>query len=64
MPTYDYLCGLGHTTEARQGFIVSAIPCPVCGRTANRVPVYRDQYINGETVAKGVTKASKEVSLA
>jgi len=59
MPTYDYYCGCGVVTEARQGISVEAIPCPACGQSAERVPFYTNQYINGETVAKGITKATR-----
>lgn len=59
MPTYDYICGKGHHTEERQGFGVETISCPICGRKAVRVPVYAEQFIIGETVAKGVARARK-----
>lgn len=53
MALYDYCCEQGHVTEQRQGMSVSSIPCPLCGRIARRVPIYENQYIIGETVAKG-----------
>lgn len=43
MPTYDYTCGLGHTTEERRGLDESSIPCPFCGDTAHREAV--NQYV-------------------
>lgn len=58
MPRYDYTCSQGHTTEAQRGREVSAIPCPVCGNEAQREAVYADQFIRGETVAKGARKSS------
>jgi len=54
MPTYEYLCDNGHKTEVRAGYEVIAVTCPTCGQEARRVPIYECQYINGETVAKGV----------
>jgi putative FmdB family regulatory protein len=44
MPTYDYRCKCGEITEARRGVEVSSLPCPLCGGTAHRVPVYEEQY--------------------
>jgi len=58
MPRYDYTCSNGHKTEARRGMACTAIPCPVCRHRARRAAVYQDQYIVGETVAKGITRAS------
>ena len=49
MPTYDFACGCGEVTEARAGFETSSLPCPACGQTAQRVPVYRFQYTITET---------------
>ena len=59
MPLYDFCCEKGHVTEMRAGLEVIALACPICGRDAPRVPFYESQYISGETVAKGVTKASR-----
>jgi putative FmdB family regulatory protein len=59
MPLYDYRCNEGHVTEVRAGYDVKTLPCPTCGREAHRIPVYRVQYINGETVAKGGRRASQ-----
>jgi hypothetical protein len=39
---------------------VTVIPCPVCGLPASRLAVYADQYIQGETVARGRTMAKNE----
>jgi len=60
VPTYDYCCELGHVTERRAGMDWESIPCPLCGRIARRVPVYAEQYIRGETVARGVPRARKD----
>ena len=59
MPLYDFRCGNGHLTESRQGIGTDAIPCR-CGASAQRVPVYREQYISGETVATGRTSRKHE----
>jgi putative FmdB family regulatory protein len=61
MPVYDYQCDLcGHVFELRTRMDIVSILCPRCNGDARRVPVYRDQYINGETVAKGGRRASEE----
>ncbi len=52
MPTYDFACSCGAVTEERRGYDDMVIPCPSCGATASRVPVYRHQYIVGATVAR------------
>lgn len=57
MPLYDYRCVGGHVTEAKRGREVVSIPCPACKRQAARQAVYQEQYIAGETVAKGVPRA-------
>lgn len=59
MPRYDYRCERGHVTESVQGIGTDAIPC-TCGRTARRVAVYAEQFIRGETVAKGRTPTRHE----
>jgi hypothetical protein len=59
MPRYDFCCDEGHVTEVRAGYEVTAVTCPTCGLEARRLSIYRSQYINGETVAKGVTKATR-----
>jgi hypothetical protein len=59
VPLYEYVDDEGHVTEMRAGYEVTAIACPICGRDAHRIPIYESQYINGETVAKGVTKATR-----
>lgn len=53
MPTYDYACTCGAVVEEVRGYDDSVIPCPSCGKSAERVPVYTEQFISGETVAKG-----------
>ena len=64
MPVYDFLCENGHKTEVRAGLEVTALACPTCGYDARRLSVYESQYINGETVAKGVPRASKNRTTA
>jgi putative FmdB family regulatory protein len=59
MPTYEYVCNKGHKTEVRAGYDVATLPCPTCGQEAQRQPVYQSQYINGETVAKGVRRGNR-----
>jgi putative FmdB family regulatory protein len=59
MPLYDFECPAGHVTEKRAGLSDEAMPCPLCGESARRVPFYASQYINGETVAKGRSKATR-----
>ncbi len=44
MPIYDYRCECGEVTEARRGLEDYFIPCPLCGDTAKRVPIYEEQY--------------------
>jgi hypothetical protein len=60
MGLYDYRCVNGHTTEKRADRNLQHIICPECGEAANRVAVYQDQYIFGETVAKGGSRATRE----
>ena len=36
-------------TATRQGYDVSAIPCPACGESAHRLPVYQEQYVFTES---------------
>lgn len=48
MPTYDYTCPSGHTTERRAGYDVTSIRCE-CGKAAAREAVYVDQEIICET---------------
>ncbi len=43
-PTYDFLCSEGHSTESRQGYGVTTIPCR-CGVEATRQSVYRQAHI-------------------
>ena len=59
MPLYDFEDDEGHVTEMRASYEVTAIACPICGAEARRLPIYRSQYINGETVAKSSPKASR-----
>ena len=58
-PLYDFRCEEGHVTEVRAGRELEALLCPTCGRTAPRVPIYKNQYIIGETVAKSCPKATR-----
>jgi len=60
MPTYDYECPNGHTTERRAERSLEYINCPECEAEARRVPIYYSQYISGETVAKGSSRATRE----
>ena len=55
MPTYQYDCPTGHSFQKQAGREDSEIPCPRCGKTAQRAPFCRDGLpaIFGETVAKG-----------
>lgn len=46
-------------TESVQGMDAVSIPCP-CGLAAERVGVYREQFISGETVARGRTPRKHE----
>ena len=39
---------------------MTAIPCPACGREAERAPFYASVYLIGDTVAKGTVRASRE----
>ena len=55
MPLYDYECDRGHVTESRQGMDIEFIPCR-CGLPAERVQVYRNQFIHAETGPKGGLK--------
>ena len=43
MPLYEYTCQCGRF-EAVRGYDDYTIACPQCGGTAERVPVYREQY--------------------
>jgi len=62
MPRYDYCCeACGLVTEEVQGYDVAVVPCPSCGRDASRVPIYRHQYISGETVTKA-SAMNREIS--
>jgi hypothetical protein len=58
MPVYLFRCKNSHITELRASVDVKRLVCPQCGLEARRQAVYRDQYINGETVAKGGRCAS------
>jgi hypothetical protein len=62
-PLYDYMCDEGHVTEEKAGYEIATVPCPSCGRDARRLPVYESQYISGETVAKGSSKATRAGNL-
>ena len=54
MPVYTFLCNLcGHAFDLKTGVDIVTVSCLRCPGEARRQAVYRDQYINGETVAKG-----------
>ena len=53
MPRYDYACECGNVVEEVRGYEEDSIPCPSCSATAQRVPVYVEQFIIGETCPKG-----------
>ena len=36
MPLYDFVCTAGHKSEAKAGYDVSSVPCPDCGKPAQR----------------------------
>lgn len=57
MPIYHYTCKSGHTTESRQGYGVTAIPCPICEAPALRDAIYVEQSIVTETGMKSGRKA-------
>ena len=57
MPTYDYSCESGHTTEARRDISVVDIPCPICGNTAKRSAIYLYQSVSTESGLKLGRKA-------
>lgn len=59
MPLYTYRCPNEHETDRRADLALEYINCPECEAAARRVPFYQDQYIMGETVAKGRINASK-----
>ncbi len=52
MARYDYRCVEGHVRELMRGYSVSSVTCP-CGLEAQRVAVYAEQTIIGDTVAGG-----------
>lgn len=52
MPTYIFQCDRHHETEQRADYETRFISCR-CGLPAERVPVYRDQYMMAETGPKG-----------
>lgn len=50
MPTYDFRCPDGHEFEARAGYDIASLPCPVCVQTATRLAVYRLSFaMEGKT---------------
>jgi len=53
LPTFDFECPNGHRTEKKADRHLVHIICPECGEAASRLAVYKNQYIQGETVAKG-----------
>lgn len=52
-PRYDYACECGNVVEEVRGYEEDSIPCPSCSKPAQRVPVYAEQFISGETCPKG-----------
>ena len=50
MARYDYRCAEGHVRELMRGYDVSSVTCP-CGLEAQRLAVYAEQTIIGDTVA-------------
>lgn len=55
-PIYDFECTRGHRTEARQGYDVSQIPCPLCGADAERLVVHRVHIGGGPTTKFRLTE--------
>lgn len=53
MPLYDFGCTCGEVTERKAGYEVTVIPCPSCGKDAQRLAVYAYQSIRGDTVPTG-----------
>ena len=60
MPLYTYRCPNGHETDRRGDYSLVMINCPECEAAATRLAVYYNQYISGETVAKGHSRATRE----
>ena len=56
MPRYDYICPCGNEFEAYAGFDDQFLVCLDCDRMAQRVSVYRSQFISCETGPKGGQK--------
>jgi len=58
LPRYTYVCGDGHVADdLRRGLDVDTIECPTCRALAVRLPFYKNQYIQGETVSVQVPAA-------
>ena len=49
MPRYDYRCPSGHIKESTRGFDQKFVRCE-CGRTAQRLSVYQEQYLGGDGI--------------
>lgn len=49
MPRYDYRCAAGHIKERIGGFNEKSVRCR-CGLTAQRLSVYREQYLGGDGI--------------
>ena len=45
MPIYDYNCTCGYLSGLLRGYEDYTIACPKCGKTAERIPVYREQSV-------------------
>ncbi len=53
MPRYDYACKCGTVVEEVRGYEEDSISCSSCSATAQRVSVYLNQSIQGETCPRG-----------
>ena len=45
MPVYDYTCSCGRICGLVRNYDDYTIACPSCGKTAERIPVYREQNV-------------------
>jgi hypothetical protein len=53
-PRYNYACKCGSVVEEVRGYEEDSIPCSSCSERAQRVAVYAEQFIIGETCPKGI----------
>lgn len=58
MPLYDYRCNSGHITE-KLTVGRDNIPCPICGRLADRIKVYPVSFTFAPTQEKIGTKYNR-----